>query len=196
MAEHLIEIFRAGKRLTGAGEVIEFSEADVAITAAAFDPRRGYAPLVIGHPASNGPSFGDTLRLNAIGGTLYALVRPAASLVALVRSGTYRYVSAAFNRPSDPANPVPGTWYLRHIGFLGGTAPAVKGMAAPQFCEASFAPVCFSEGAAAPAPGLNQPAASIAPRYALHRAALDYQRNCPGLTYLDAVRMAAGGAAF
>lgn len=190
VAEHLIEIFRTGRRTTSVGEAIEFSASDIATTAAAFDPRRGYVPLVIGHPESNGPSVGDTLRLSAVSGALYALVRPAASLVALVRSGAYRYVSAAFHRPSDPANPVPGAWYLRHIGFLGGTAPAVKGMAAPQFCEAGFAPVCFAESDGGRAPNLVYDASLLARSYTLHRTALGFQQNCPGLSSIDAARLA------
>jgi hypothetical protein len=193
VTEHLIEIFRPGRRVTGLGEVIEFSESDIATTAAAFDPRRGYVPLVIGHPASNSPSVGDTLRLSAVGGSLYALVRPAASLVGLVRSGAYRHVSAAFHRPSDSLNPVPGAWYLRHIGFLGATPPAVKGMAAPQFCETSFAPVCFAEFDGAHSSRHTHAAASITPRHALHRIALGFQQDCPGLSYLDAARLAESG---
>lgn len=193
MTEHLIEIFRTGRRITAAGEAIEFSATDIATTAAVFDPRRGYVPLVIGHPESNGPSVGDTLRLSAVGGALYALVRPAASLVALVRSGAYRFVSAAFHRPGDPANPVPGAWYLRHIGFLGGTAPAVKGMAAPQFCEAGFAPVCFAEFDDSCAPNPTYDASPIARLHALHRVALGFQQDCPGLSYLDAARLAESG---
>lgn len=193
MTEHLIEIFRTGRRVTSVGEVIAFSESDIATTAAAFDPRRGYVPLVIGHPASNGPSLGDTLRLSAIGGALYALVRPAASLVGLVRSGAYRYVSAAFHRPGDPANPVPGAWYLRHIGFLGATAPAVKGMASPQFCEADVAPICFAEFDGGRAPERAHDASPITLRHALHRTALGFQRDCPGLSYIDAARLAESG---
>ncbi len=196
MTAHLIEIFRVGRRLTGLGEVIGFSESDIATTAAAFDPRRGPAPLVIGHPASNGPSVGDTLQLNAVAGALYALVSPAASLVALVRSGAYRHVSAAFHRPGDPANPVPGAWYLRHIGFLGATPPAVKGMAAPEFCEASFAPVCFAEFNPGDTPERASEASPINQRYALHRAALGFQQDCPGLGYIDAVRIADTGRRF
>lgn len=193
MTERLIEIYRAGRHVTSLGETIEFSESDIATTAAAFDPRRGYVPLVIGHPASNGPSLGDTLRLSAIGGALYALVRPAASLVGLVRSGAYRHVSAAFHRPSDPANPVPGAWYLRHIGFLGATTPAVKGMASPQFCEANVAPVCFAEFDGARVPERTHDAAPITPRHALHRIVLGFQRDCPGLSYIDAARLAESG---
>jgi phosphoglycolate phosphatase-like HAD superfamily hydrolase len=55
-----------------------------------------------------------------------------------VEAGRYRYVSASFYPPSDPNNPKPGNWYLRHIGFLGAQPPAVKGLA-PAFAEAAAA---------------------------------------------------------
>jgi hypothetical protein len=155
VTEHLIEIFRTGRRVTSVGEVIAFSESDIVTTAAAFDPRRGYVPLVIGHPESNSPSVGDTLRLSA-------------------------WVARCAE-------------HLRHIGFLGATTPAVKGMASPQFCEADVAPVCFAEFDGGRAPGRTHDAAPITPRHALHRTALGFQRDCPGLSYIDAARLAESG---
>lgn len=50
-----------------------------------------------------------------------------------VRAGSYGTVSAKFYRPTDANNPVPGVWYLRHIGFLGAHPPGVKGLDDPEF---------------------------------------------------------------
>ncbi|WP_218918986.1 hypothetical protein [Pandoraea norimbergensis] len=44
----LIHIFRPGRHVTMAGDVIEFSEADVAATARAYNPDLHEAPLVSG----------------------------------------------------------------------------------------------------------------------------------------------------
>ncbi|MCO1337163.1 hypothetical protein MO867_22855, partial [Microbulbifer sp. OS29] len=52
----------------------------------------------------------------------------------MVNTGRFPKISASFFHPESANNPVPGVWYLRHVGFLGAAAPAVKGLK-----EASFA---------------------------------------------------------
>lgn len=49
---------------------------------------------------------------------------------AAVRKGRYRKVSAASFLPDSAANPVPGTLYLRYLGFLGGAPSQREGAAA------------------------------------------------------------------
>lgn len=53
----------------------------------------------------------------------------------MVASGAFKKISASFYAPDSPSNPVPGVYYLRHIGFLGAAAPAVKGMRNPSFAD-------------------------------------------------------------
>lgn len=51
----------------------------------------------------------------------------------MVSAGRFKKRSASFYRPDSTANPVPGVYYLRHVGFLGAQAPAVKGLKDPEF---------------------------------------------------------------
>lgn len=144
-----LHIFKPGRWLTLAGESIEFSEADLQATAAAYNPRISKAPLVVGHPKTDDPAKGWAVALTATKRGLFATadqVDPA--FAEAVRTGAYGTVSAKFYRPTDPNNPAPGVWYLRHIGFLGAHPPAVKGLDAPEFAEADDGCVCFQEGVA------------------------------------------------
>lgn len=132
------------------GESIEFSEADLAASAAAYDPKISKAPLVVGHPKTDDPAKGWAVSLTATKRGLYATAdKVDPEFAEAVRSGAYGTVSAKFYRPTDPNNPTPGVWYLRHIGFLGAQAPAVKGLDAPEFAGAEDdGCVCFQEGVA------------------------------------------------
>lgn len=143
-----LHIFKPGQWTTLGGETIAFSEADLQATAHAYDPKKSKAPLVVGHPKTDDPAKGWTVSLSASERGLFAAadkVDPA--FAESVRSGAYGTVSAKFYRPEDPNNPVPGVWYLRHIGFLGAHPPGVKGLDDPEFAEADGC-VCFQEGVA------------------------------------------------
>lgn len=141
-----IEIFRAGTHTAMEGQEISFSDEDIDSIAAAYNGyhRAGYgAPLSLGHPASNGPAYGETAGLISKNGRLFALVKPDNRLLDMVQSGLYKKVSAAFYKPGEARNPAgTGAWYLRHIGFLGAQPPAVKGLEQVEFMESAY-PVCF-----------------------------------------------------
>lgn len=146
-----LHIFKPGRWTTVAGETIEFGEADLAATAAAYNPKIHKAPIVKGHPALDAPAQGwaDQLVIQARG--LYAVpakVDPAFAEEA--RTGRWGTVSAKFYRPDAANNPVPGVWYLRHIGVLGAHPPGVKGLDDPEFAEVANDDgcVCFAEGVA------------------------------------------------
>lgn len=146
-APRLLHIFRPGRHVTVAGEALEFSAADLAATARAYDPKLHKAPLVIGHPRTDDPAQGWAESLAVQPRGLYATpgkVDPA--FAEQVNAGRWGTISSKFYRPDDPNNPVPGVWYLRHIGFLGAAAPAVKGMDEPAFAEEDDGCVCFTEG--------------------------------------------------
>lgn len=131
-----LHIFKPGRWTTMAGEAIEFSEADLAATARAYDPKLHKAPIVKGHPATDAPAQGWAAALVADGRGLFAAAEKVDPAFAEeVRAGRYGTVSAKFYRPDSPANPVPGVWYLRHIGVLGAQPPAVKGLDSPEFAE-------------------------------------------------------------
>jgi len=124
-----LEIFKAGKHTPMRGQTIEFSAADLMASARAYDPVNHPAPLVVGHPKLDDPAYGWVQGLDFADPIMEATpgqVDPA--FADLVNAGRYKRISASFFRPDAPNNPVPGVWYLRHVGFLGATAPAVKGL--------------------------------------------------------------------
>jgi len=124
-----LHIFRAGRHTSGNGITRTYSAAELAACAAAYDPARFAAPLVVGHPSDNSPAYGWVKRLESPPRELFAEVDAVDPLLQdAIRVGMYRKVSASLYLPESSANPVPGVLYLRHVGLLGGAAPAVKGL--------------------------------------------------------------------
>lgn len=143
-----IEIFRAGRHVSAAGEMLAFSEQDLQAAAAAYDPAKHEAPIVIGHPAHDAPAYGWVQSLLAEDGRLRATPRQLdPAFVEAVQAGRWKKISAAFYRPGSPGNPVPDVWYLRHVGFLGAQPPAVKGLAPVELAEDEDGVVLFAEPA-------------------------------------------------
>jgi hypothetical protein len=141
-----LQCFKPGQHVAMNGAQLAFAESDLAATAGAYDPALHEAPLVVGHPQLDGPAYGWVSKLAFAGGALEATptqVDPA--FAELVNTGAYKKMSAAFWAPNAPGNPVPGVYYLRHVGFLGATAPAVKGLRTPAFAGTEEGVVEFSE---------------------------------------------------
>jgi hypothetical protein len=142
----LIEIFRTGKHTAMNGQTLSFGEAELRATVAAYDPALHEAPVVVGHPASDQPAYGWIRALTYADGHLSAephQVDPA--FAELVAAGRFKKVSAAFYTPDAPNNPKPGVYYLRHVGFLGAQAPAVKGLRGVQFSDDGQGVVVFGD---------------------------------------------------
>jgi len=119
------------------GVTIDFSDALMQDIAACYDPNLQPAPLVFGHPKTEDKSHGwvDAIEFSDKG--LYATAsQVSASFAEAFEKGEYRTVSASFFMPKSPNNPVPGKFYLRHIGALGAAVPAIKGLDAVQFSDA------------------------------------------------------------
>ncbi len=136
MADTNIEIFRAGTHTAMSGEAVTVTTADLAEIAAAYDPAVHEAPLVIGHPETNAPAYGWVKGLTVSGDRLVATphqVDPA--FAEMVRRGAYKKRSASFWGVKTPGNPTPGKLALRHVGFLGAVAPAVKGLREVAFAD-------------------------------------------------------------
>ncbi|MFB9148750.1 hypothetical protein [Roseovarius ramblicola] len=144
-----LHIFRAGRHTAMSGQSFEFSEAEVEAVAAAYDPALHEAPIVVGHPRTDAPAYGWVKSLRAEGAELFAepdQVEPA--FAEMVRAGRFKRISASFYPPKASANPAPGTYYLKHVGFLGAQPPAVKGLKAAEFAddaEAVTLEIDFSE---------------------------------------------------
>lgn len=130
-----IEIFRPGRHTAMTGETIGFTEQQLRESAAAYDPALHEAPIVVGHPQHDHPAYGWVKSLS-YGESLEAepdQVEP--QFAEMVSAGRFKKVSASFYRPDSPANPKPGVYYLRHVGFLGAQPPAIKGLKQIEFAE-------------------------------------------------------------
>lgn len=91
---------------------------------------------MIGHPDTDAPAFGwvEPFDDNAKAGRLFAElgdIEPA--FADLVKAGRFKKVSMAYFAPGQSHNPVPGTCYPKHLGFLGAAAPAVSGLKNARF---------------------------------------------------------------
>lgn len=132
-----IHIFKAGKQTCSTGTTTEFSEDTLKATVNAYNPSLHEAPIVVGHPAENAPAYGWIGRLEYVDGQgIYAEPKDIEPQFAeMVAAGRFKKVSASFYTPDAPSNPAPGSYYLRHLGFLGAQPPAVKGLKPIEFSE-------------------------------------------------------------
>lgn len=78
------------------------------------------APVVIGHPTTDGPAYGWVVKLIAKDENLYGDLDLTEKFYDVVRNGFYKERSVAFYN-KEP-------YKLRHLGFLGATPPAIKGL--------------------------------------------------------------------
>lgn len=151
-----IHSFKAGRQTASNGTVIDFTEADVAATAAAYNPALSEAPIVVGHPSTDAPAYGWIKRMTAQGPDLFSephQVNP--EFAEMVRAGAFKKVSISLYPKDHPHNPVPGVYYPRHLGYLGATPPAIKGLKPTEFAEDAAClelELDYAEEPAAPAP--------------------------------------------
>ena len=149
-----LHIFKPGTHTAMGGQTLAFSESDLQACARAYDPTLHEAPIVVGHPATDAPAYGWIKSLEFSDGlssddstrglhAMPAQVNP--EFADMVAAGAFKKISASFYSPGAPANPKPGVYYLRHVGFLGAQAPAIKGLRNPSFAAAEEGVVEFSE---------------------------------------------------
>jgi hypothetical protein len=126
-----IELLKPGTHTDSSGRAFSFTAEDLAALAEGYDPKVFDAPVVVGHPKAADPAYGWIEKLEVRDdGTLLAWPgRVAPEFAEAVKLGHYRKVSGSFYPPAHAGNPKPGGYYLRHVGFLGAAAPAVKGLA-------------------------------------------------------------------
>lgn len=141
-----LHIFKPGKHVAMSGASLNFSESDLAATVRAYDPALHEAPLVIGHPKHDAPAGGWVKSLaNSAQGLIAEPHQVAPEFAEQVASGAYKKISASFYHPDSPSNPVPGVYYLRHVGFLGAQPPAVKGLRPIELAEGEEGVVEFAD---------------------------------------------------
>lgn len=121
-----IEIFYPGKQTASDGRKLNFSAATVATWAAAGQR----VPLVPGHPKDDQPVMGWATGFNFSQGRLTVTevedIDP--SFEAIVNSGQ-------LNRVSVKLEPQGDRWKLKHIGFLGTSAPSLGELRPAQFSK-------------------------------------------------------------
>jgi len=136
-----IHIFRPGRHTTNSGTTLEFTEAQLAASAAAYDPAKHEAPLVVGHPKTDDPAYGWVRSLQFGETGLEAIpdqVEP--QFDEMVQAGRFKKVSASFYPPGHPGHPIQAgdgsdAYYLRHVGFLGAQPPSIKGLKHTEFAD-------------------------------------------------------------
>jgi hypothetical protein len=130
-----IEIFKPGSFTAMNGQTYKFTSDQVRELAETYNPEFADAPFVVGHPKLTSPRFGHAAKLfvNDAGVLCAEGADVVPEFAEAVNAKHYPKVSASIYLPDAPGNPTPGKHYLRHIGFLGGTAPAVKGLKSVEF---------------------------------------------------------------
>ena len=136
-----IDVCRAGTWRDMAGREVALDEArfDRIVAAhAAADP----APVVVGHPETDAPAFAWIDGLRRSGDRLQAKLRDiSAPFREAVEAGRYAGRSIALQGDT-----------LRHLGFLGGRAPAVPGLAPTQFADKPETVIALADAALAAGP--------------------------------------------
>lgn len=120
------EIFRTGTHTSSNGFTKEYSLEDLEQIADNYNRSEHEAPIVIGHPKSNAPAYGWIEKIFVEGDRLFAKAKDlAADFVQAVKDKKFKKRSISLT----PDN------LLNHVGFLGATVPAVKGLADVEFNE-------------------------------------------------------------
>lgn len=129
-----LEILRTGTFQAMDGQSHQITAAMLAEIVASFDRDGAPVPAVVGHPKSDDPAYGWVRDLAVKGDRLTAtLFKVDPGFAKTVADGRFRKVSVKLYTPDAPANPAPGSWGLRHVGFLGAAAPAVSGLKPVEF---------------------------------------------------------------
>jgi hypothetical protein len=118
------KVFTAGKHTDSAGNVKQWTTADLDLMASSFNPNFHEPPVTIGHPSDNAPAFGWVAGIKRVGNDLYLSYRDVApQFKEWVAQGLYKKKSIAVYPNGS----------LRHIGYLGAMPPAIKGLPDFQF---------------------------------------------------------------
>lgn len=124
-----VEVFKAGTQTAADGSTRDWTLDDLDTIIAEYSSRSeaDLSPVVLGHPSTDAPAYGWVAGLHRSGSTLVATLKDMTDeFVSWVRAGLYKNRSVSLNL---------NNLSLNHVGFLGGTPPAVKGLAVPQFSD-------------------------------------------------------------
>ncbi len=129
-----IDVCRTGTWRDMSGREVEIDGPRLGRIAGAYadaDP----APVVVGHPSIDAPAYARVERLRVVGDRLQAKLGDIAQpFREAVEAGRYSGRSIALKGDE-----------LRHLGFLGGVAPAVPGLAPTSFADPADTVVAFAD---------------------------------------------------
>ena len=122
-----IEVFKEGEHTSSNGVKKTYTGEDLDHIAKTYNDQTEHnAPFVLGHPKTDDPAYGWVKELKHVGHKLMAFMDSVSDDVAdAVARGEYKHVSIALYP----------NLLLRHVGLLGATPPAVKGLAPVTFAE-------------------------------------------------------------
>lgn len=144
----LIEIAKVGSWPSESGAVVSLTKQMLSDVAESYDPDLYRAPFIVTHDEQNQPAWSSSVsfadQLWKAGALVKRLFMKGSTLVAeaekvdpeyksLFDNGRIPALSTKFYRPTDPGNPTPGHWAIRHVA--GVLFPGIKGLAAPAFAE-------------------------------------------------------------
>lgn len=147
------EIFKPGTHTSASGATLSFSDSDIERSIRVYDPAVHEAPIVVGHPKDNGPAYGWVDKIEFADGAMVAHPKDIdPEFAEMVSAKRFKKRSASFYAPGSANHPLKGTadhdtYYLRHVGFLGAMAPAVKGLRDVEFSADDEGVVEFVESA-------------------------------------------------
>ncbi|MBS4035904.1 MAG: hypothetical protein KGZ85_15675 [Ignavibacterium sp.] len=131
------EIFKTGSHTSDKGITKNYSLDDLNFIAQSYNPAEDEAPIVIGHPVDNSPAYGWVSSLEVTEDGKLVADAPEDKLhpefLSAVQEGRYKKRSISLTPEGK----------LRHVGFLGGAAPSVKGLADIQFSQPSSTVIEF-----------------------------------------------------
>ena len=134
-----IYFLREGTHTDSGNELETYNRSDLEEIRDSYNTEIFKAPIVIGHnddlealyKNDRSPAYGWVENLGVDNSGLYADVSLVKEFEKILEREVppYKYVSAAIYEKDNPFNPTKGDKkYIRHIAFLGGTPPAIKGL--------------------------------------------------------------------
>lgn len=128
-----LECFTSGTHTDSAGNTGTWTEKDLENMANSYNDKQATmqpAPVVLGHPAVDGssPSYGWIKSLRHVGDKLFAVLKDVnPNFLRALKEGSYK------NRSLSIYDGGPKDGWVRHIGFLGATPPAITGLQPQSF---------------------------------------------------------------
>ena len=112
-----IEIFKTGTWTSSQGKTSTYTKEDLDAIVAKFDPANK-PPVTVGHPEKDtAPAFGWMKSLKRVGEVLVGDFDFIPEFLELIKKGVYKNRSIGLRNGA-----------IAHVAFLGGVAPAVKGL--------------------------------------------------------------------